>query len=313
MFSTALNKTDLNQISLTGTRAIVLLGLLMIAPRSMEEIKKAFISYKIMEDSNSEDVIRIDINSLKHVGCKVSRSSQKTGFKYVLGEHPFSLKLSKEDIRALKKVYGEIKKEAGIGLLIEYDELFKKIAKFVSNEKDKEALLGISVLKHYKDFNLLKEIITDCRQERVLGLKYLNPLTNKTDKKNIQTKQLVFNNDKIYLYGYDIDNKIQTVLNFKRIKQIFSRSLQGGGNDIKERSTNVKFKLENVGTEELSDEEIIIEASDNGYIVEGRYYNEFFAMQRILSFGPNCSVLEPSEFKESVIKKLKEMRDIYGK
>ena len=41
-------KTDLNQISLTGIRAITLMGLLMVAPRSMKEIREAFLEYKII-------------------------------------------------------------------------------------------------------------------------------------------------------------------------------------------------------------------------------------------------------------------------
>ena len=42
MFKPA-DKTELNQISLTGMRAIVLIGLLIEAPRTLEEIREKFI------------------------------------------------------------------------------------------------------------------------------------------------------------------------------------------------------------------------------------------------------------------------------
>ena len=56
-------KTDLNQISLTGVRALALIGLLIIAPRSLEEIRKSFINMHIMDNNHSDDILRIDLNN----------------------------------------------------------------------------------------------------------------------------------------------------------------------------------------------------------------------------------------------------------
>ena len=98
-------KEKLNQISLTGMRAIIVLGLLMVAPRSLEEIKKFYTMINIFDEYGSDDTIRIDINTLKNVGCEITRASQKTNYKYVLGNHPFSLKVNLEEIKVLKKVY----------------------------------------------------------------------------------------------------------------------------------------------------------------------------------------------------------------
>ena len=102
MLKTA-EKTDLNQISLTGIRSLVLLGLLIEEPRSLEEIRESFINYKIMEEEHSNDILRIDLNTIKSMGCEISRPSPKTDFKYVLTKHPFSLKISKDEIFVLKK------------------------------------------------------------------------------------------------------------------------------------------------------------------------------------------------------------------
>ena len=309
MFNITSQKDNLNQISLTGMRAIILLGMLMVAPRSLDDIKKSYVSYKIMEDNNSNDTIRVDLNTLKYMGCEISRSSQKTDFKYVLGKNPFLLKVSKDDIKALKKVYGEIKKKADIKLLIEYHNLFEKISQYVSDEEIREALLGVSELKRYKNLDTLKELLLDCEQERTLELVYSNVETGKSENKNVIAKKLVFNNDKIYLYAYDMKIGAKTILNFKRIKQIISRKLHG--DNIEVTGTKVKFRLDDVSIDVLSDEEAIIEASDKGYVVEGLYYNDFLAMQRILSFGEICTVLEPEDFKEKIISKLRKMRDVY--
>ena len=72
-------------------------------PRSLEEIRKAFIELNIMENENSDDILRIDLNTLKIMGCRNFQSFSKTGFKYVLGKHPFAFKIDDEEIVLLKK------------------------------------------------------------------------------------------------------------------------------------------------------------------------------------------------------------------
>ena len=65
---------DINQVSLTGVRGIVLLALLIDAPRSLQEIRQAYLNLKIMEPEHSDDIIRIDINTLKASGCDITRA-----------------------------------------------------------------------------------------------------------------------------------------------------------------------------------------------------------------------------------------------
>ena len=134
MFNSAQRKSDLNQISVTGIRAIIILGLLMIAPRSISEIKKALVMYNIIDDTQPEDVLRIDINTLKYMGCEISRPSPKNNNKYVLGENPFSFSVSDEDIKVIKRVYSGIQKENNVELLLRYHKLFIKIAKYIFNQ-----------------------------------------------------------------------------------------------------------------------------------------------------------------------------------
>ena len=74
----------------------------------------------------------------------------------------------------------------------------------------------------------------------------------------------------------------------------------------------MKFFLKNFGVTDIEENEEIIETRDDGYVIEGRYYNDFLAAQRILSFGANCTVLEPQEFREKIIQKLINMRNVYN-
>lgn len=300
---------NLNKISNTGVRGIVLLALLTTKPRSLEELKKAYIDCGIMSESSSKDIIRIDLNTLKHAGCKISRCTKGTKYKYILEEHPYIIEFDENEIEFLKRIYNKAKKEAKILKLLDYDEFFTKLANYVQDENIKEQILGISELKHYNK-ELIRDIYFACNKKYNLKLAYERPTSKTIVIKNIVAQKLVVQNNKIYLYGYDNDIKKSTVLNFKRIKEIILRAFDGN-----EKETNlikIKFYLKDDFIDVLDENEIIIETIGDTYIIEGVYYNEFYATQRILSFGKNCKVIEPDDFKKHIISKIKEMRGIYG-
>ena len=309
MFKPA-EKSELNQISLTGMRAIVLIGLLIEAPRSLQEIREVFISLNIMEPEHSDDILRIDINTLRYMGCEISRADSKSDGKYVLTKHPFALDITEKEIGVLKRAYKKVRSSADIKLVIKFDELFKKFAEHIGDTNMKETILGISILKSL-DTKILKDLIEDCEQKRIVKLIYRNPSSKDASEKTVFVQKIVLQNDSVYLYGIDTGKNKSVVLNVKRILSIISRISGGCGIEVK--TTNVKFFLKSFGVNEIDEEnEQILETLEDGYIVEGRYYNDFLAMQRILSFGANCKVLEPQEIKDEVIQRLKNMRDVYN-
>ena len=308
MFKTA-DKADLNQISLTGLRALVFIGLLISKPRSFEEIRNAFMELKIIEKTNSDDILRIDLNTIKIMGCEIQRCSQKTGYKYILTKHPFSIKITTKEVEVLKKVYNSIKKEVSLSVLLKYDELFKKIAFHVNDEETREALLGVSVFKYF-DPSVIAILYDDCKFKRSLKLVYRKVSSKYETTKNIIAQDLVFKNDKIYLHGFDKDIQEPTVLNLRNILSILERTTETL--EIPQKSFEIKFRVRNFDPDMLEENETILEAKTDYCVIRGIYHNEFLATQRIMSFGAKCVVLEPLEFKNSIIEKIKEMRKTYG-
>ena len=82
--------------------------------------------------------------------------------------------------------------------------------------------------------------------------------------------------------------------------------------DIPSTEIEVIFKLKDFDIEDLTESEAILETNEKESLIKGVYYNNFLAIQRILSFGPKCTILEPMEIKEQVVAKLKEMREVYN-
>ena len=303
-------KEDLCQISLTGARALMIISLLVNAPRSLQEIREELTKINLMQEDHSDDILRIDINTLKTMGCEISRSSKKTNYKYVLKKHMFDMPVTSDEISVVKKAYRKLKDKSDINTLVQYDLLFSKIAENVNDNNLKEQIYGISSLKSCNTC-LLKSLEDDCKNKRTLKLIYKKPGAKQDVEKTIIAQNILFNNDKFYLCGTDIFSKKAIMLHLKRIKEIVAR-LTNSDSSIESKSVIVKFVLKQFGVAGLEDNEIVLGKNDDGYLIEGNYYNEFIAIQRILSFGSDCTVIEPQDFRQKIISKLKSMKEVYS-
>ena len=130
----------------------------------------------------------------------------------------------------------------------------------------------------------------DCKHERTLEVLYQKPDVKSLSRKKLIAKKMVFRNDKLYLYGYDLTKDDTVVLNCKNIDSVVSRKLTEKG--MEPNMLKVILKLKNAETEMLTDEEKIVEINDSEALIEGNYFNEFLAIQRILSFGSKCTIVE---------------------
>ena len=286
-----------------------MIGLLIKRPHSFDEIKNTFIDLKIMDKSHSDDIVRIDLNTIKLMGCEIERCSAKTNFKYVLTKHPFAFSIPDEELKIVKKVYNIAKQNADLNTLIEYHDMFERIAEYICDEETKETVLGISALKYY-NIQEIKDLIVDSKNKATLDLFYKKPNSEKALRKQIVLQEIACKNDKIYLYGYDLNKKASTVLHLLRVESIISKTYEK--HNLEKKQTVVRFILKNFDIKGLDSNEIIVGNNNNTYTVEGAYHNSFLAIQRMLSFGNKCTVLEPSEIRNDIVKKIKEMRKIYG-
>ena len=295
------------QISLTGVRAIVILALLNIKPSTFEEIKEFLIESNIVTREYSIDTIRIDLNTLKYIGCDISKATKRTDNKYILRSHPFQLQLSPEEVNTLAKIYKHIYKNLSLERLLEYDNLFEKLADGVESEYTKEVLKGISVLKGL-DKSLIYEVLNDAKRHS--RLKILYTAGNSRDEEyDITVEKLGFRSDKLYIYCFNHSINKRTFLNFSRLKKVLVRSLRS--ENVSGEDVVVEFNLRNYKDYELEETEQILNTDDNIAYIKGVYYTDFIALQRILSFGSDCVILSPSELKRVLLDRLHSMRKQY--
>ncbi|MCR5265065.1 MAG: WYL domain-containing protein [Cyanobacteria bacterium RUI128] len=295
------------QISLTGARVLVMLAALMESPKNFEEIRDFMIECNVMDKEYSVDTVRIDINTLKAIGCEISKATKRNNHKYALKSHPFRLNTNTAEINALQKVYDKMLKTMQADKILLFHELLLKIASLVDDETLKEQIIGISVLKQ-ENIPTLKDLIEKCKKHNRVTLEYQTPYSD-SQVYDITIEKLGIRNRKLYVYCYNHSTEKRMFLNASRIKAVvnslFNRDL------VFLNDKRVKYSLKNYSNYVLEDNEVILEHNGDTAVIEGRYFNEFIAIQRVLSFAGACTVIEPDNFKALIIKKLKEMRSVY--
>ena len=302
------NKITYNLMSFTAFKTLLIFSLLLEAPRSYQDIIDYFKSHDFIKEKISIDTIRVYINSLKRAGCVITKTKRAEGSKFVLVSHPFELDPTPEQIKSISKVYKTISKTVEIHELILLEKFLRKIASNIKNEAFSAMLNKVSPLSGM-DINLLQELFNCCMQKKQIVLNYNSPRSGKTDMEIICDK-LGFENGKLYIYGTSIDFSQSIYLMVLRIVNIKEIKLHKTDLDIEE--LKIKYKLRaDVQELQLKDNEKLISADKNSIIIEAKSSNKFVLKQRILSFGSQCTVLEPEDFRQEIITTLKRMRAEY--
>ena len=302
------NTVTYNLMSFTGFKALIVFSLLMESPKSYEEVCEYFLNHPYIQEKISIDTFRVYITSLKMAGCQVKRERINKVSKYSIISHPFELSITDEQTNSLLKIYKNISKSITIQELILFEEFIEKIAQYIKDEKFINAYKKVSV---FKDINikLIKELLECCDKKEQIVIKYNSP---NSGKKNIEiiSDKLEFSNNKLYLYGTGFEymqygsflvSRIDEIVEIKEIKTIpLVKELKVGYS----LTTNPK----NV---QLRENEKIIQTNKDNIIIEITSSNEFLTRQRLLEYGPECTILYPESFKKDFVTYLESMKAGY--
>ena len=97
-----------NLMSFTGFKSVLLFSYLLESPKTYEELKSLFESHQYLKESISIDTLRVYINSLERIGCKIVRDKKSEGSRYRIVKNPFEIKLSEEHAQSIIKIYKNI-------------------------------------------------------------------------------------------------------------------------------------------------------------------------------------------------------------
>jgi predicted DNA-binding transcriptional regulator YafY len=299
-----------NLMAFTGFKAILIFSLLVDGPKSYEEIQNYIKNHEYIKESVSIDTIRIYLNSLKQIGCKINKEMQNGVAKYHINSHPFELQITDVQAKSLMKIYRVISKSIDISDVLALQNFFQKISRYIDDEKLKEKITNLAPLTHAKK-ELINELMNCVQSNSEITISYSSRNSNKRKNITINCDKLSINNGKLYLSGFNsLYNNYSSFLVSKIVK-ILSINLHRKTIDIPEITVGYEYTKEQNETFEILKNEKIISSDKNKILVEITSKNKFEVTQRILSLSNKCKVLYPQEYINHIVSSLKKMKEGY--
>lgn len=296
-------------MSFTGFKSIIIFSLLLEGPKSYQELRTAIENHEYLHESVSIDTLRVYLNSLRKIGCKISRFSKDGITRYSIDSHPFELKITKEQAQSIIKVFKAIYQSIDISDLLSLQKFFEKFSNYITNEDLKIKLKNISPL-HNINPEIIQDLMTYSGSNTEIII-YYNSLTSGKKNINIIVDKLEVSNGKLYLYGVSSEHKNYSSFLVSRIIKIAGINLKKS--DLKIPVYQVGYEVHTMPNEkfELKNNEKILNETSEKIQIEITSPNKFDIMQRIMSLSPNCKILYPQEFQKEHIENLKKMKEGY--
>jgi predicted DNA-binding transcriptional regulator YafY len=279
----------------------------MESPKTKEEINNYFQSDPYIKETFSNDTLRIYINSLRKIGCEITRASKTTQNRYVLCSHPFQISPTKAQLSALVKLYKNIYEALEISQVIEIEELFNTLAQNINDEKLKKYLLNSTMLKGINK-KVLKDLISHCKNNNQIEFLHNSPRSG-PKAIDIIADKLEFKSAKLYLWGYSLTHKEYSFYRLDRIEKILNIKLKPTSTE--EKTYKITYQCPVCKYSEDTQDKII-EKNEEFLIVETTSKNKFNLIQKFLYNSRHYKVISPESFKHELIKKLKLMKENYN-
>ncbi len=306
---------DHDNISITGYRIISILKLLLERPYSEEEINSYFSSDSIVSRTLSKDTICIYINTLRSMGCIISRPSRGNDYKYVLRSHPFGVHITDKGWHTLIELRKRLSCFEDWKLMYRIDRLLLSLANEVacSNQREEAINLVMSCPGFLNEakINLINTLEKYCKEGRTIQINYKSP---ETGLKVIEViaDNIAFENGCFYLWCFNSMLEEIQYLRIDRIKEIKVVNLNlTTFSKTQQEATYSLRGLSAVTYEKEANEEILEKTSDT-VVIKTILKNKFKFIQKMLSFGSDCTILSPLSIKEEFVLKLKKMEDLYN-
>ncbi len=303
------NTVTYNLMSFTGFKSLLIFSLLLDGAKSYNELQEILENHPYLHETVSFDTLRIYLNSLREIGCKIVRKNDNGITRYAIDSHPFELKFDDKQIKSIIKIYKAISKSIDVSDLISLQQFFAKFSNYVTNEDLKIKLKNISPLNNINP-KLIENLMMYAKNNTEITV-YYNSKISGAKNITILVDKLHINNGKLYVSGMNSEYATYSSFLVSKIEKIVSVNLKNKTLQSPEIIVGYEYTKDENENFETLDCEKIIQEDRNKLIVEITSKNKFELTQRILFHSAKCKVLYPEDFQLHIISTLKKMKEEY--
>ena len=298
-----------NNISLTGYKILHILGLLTKSPQSEADLNEYFANNKLIGKKVSDDSISLYINTLRKIGCKISRPSKSNNYKYELTYNPFILTLDEKEKQTLSTAIKHLAKINNWEFIFDVDNVFLELQNLININKD-EILSSISNITNI-DRQIILKLNLHCKNKNVITILHRTLSSDEIKKITILADEMFLESGKLYVWGYNFKQQEMQYFRVDKISDIKKVGISNNEPIIKKPIAVYKLKDELAKTFKIDENQTIISKKSNELIIEEQIINRFKFVQKILSYGTNCTLLSPQNIVDEIKLTLETLEQIY--
>lgn len=283
-------------------------------PRTRDDLIELFQNDRIINKKLSPDTITNTINALKAAGCVIGKSNFRTDYRYVLHEHPFSVNILETQVRYLQDLRMNIITFGDWQLIEAVNVLYEKISKLV---KDDDLKREMKENHPFKDINkkVLYDLIRFSKVKKTVDVRYRSS-KNGEESFGFIPDFIQFENEKLYIWGYSYKYQNIGYLRVDKIDSVHVIDFHDNSHILEEyykKIPKVRYSLKGHSCYLFQEDRLqkVVRKTKNHLLIEATIYSEFNFMQCILSYGADCKIISPVEFKDKFIETVKKIRANY--
>ncbi len=319
------NSKFVELLNVTAYRVFKILCWLMEAPLSAEALNQRFAQDARTRKRLSSDSICLYINTLRALGCQITRPSKKNGFCYELLYQPLGIPWNEKEIETLIRVKTFAENSFSYQEVLLLHQFIKKVLQQAALPNREHWLQQIFAQSRTVDYEPNMTVINDlqshAKEQRLLLLTYDSPV-NGQERFYFLPDNWTYRQGILYLNGYQLEREQITLLRLERILKYETVEHP----DVFQTLLNQKLSIEpNVvihflgisqkDFEPLNMQETLRDVSDASprYLEVTLRTREFFILkQKLLSYGLPFNILEPESFRTDVRDTLLNMQKVYS-
>lgn len=308
----------------TAYRIFLLIQWLKEAALTYPQINERFLRHEKVKRAVSQDTLWLYINTLKQLGCEISRPSPSNQFTYRLKYHPFQVFLSDSDLQLMVGTLNQLDGQLDDMTYFYLCQWLKRLFENVSNSNRGSLLVDYFPKLANLNLNRIEQIVCElqpyCEAETLLQIYYRNDPGQEPQEMVVLPKNIFHYQGQFYLNALSTRHSDGSMLRLDKITDLHPLEDEGVLKELRDRKhqkTLVQVQILNCQLRHytpLADEEMVTPDPDNPahLLVQIQTENPFLVKQKLLASGYLFKVLAPKTLQTQLQSTLEEMKALYS-
>lgn len=290
-------------INISAYRVLYIL-LMLVRYRSLNMVELNRLLYEnpmIGRGYNSETLTKY-INTLREVGCRIPRSTNRNDYSYELLRNPFPLVLEAKELSVARKLLDILARQPDEVLYQDYRRLMEDLSWAVGCNASLglEEETGLIPASPMRDLGLWRQRYNEfkryCQEAFALDLAYADPERG-VQTLSVEPYEVLERETGLFLLGLDRGSQEQRLLDLDRIASVRQSPSKNRRSPVQ---VTVVFALYGrlAKSYRLYPDERLVYSSNTEIHVKTRLAETSGLMLRLLKYGASCQILSPDGLRD---------------